>query len=177
MKTIYTLFICTVLFTACENETIYEYPIVADEYIAFTIDGQETKLNSLIGQNQYYNRLDIYTDRPDHNHLYLTRSSVDGSSTMVIRGENLPIIMGNKQAEFNAAGYAPVTIQVRSSRMSGSIYCPHEEDGNTIEYAALFRFDDFTEAGIMSGTFMTDAAADNPVTLKDGHFSLFVATR
>lgn len=177
MKTFYFLLFFGVLFTACENETSYEYPALADEHMTFTIDGQETRLNSLLGQDQYYNQLDINYDQPDHNQLNLTRTSADGSTTMFIRGNNLPIVRGSKQAIFDATGYAPVTIQVRSSRMSGSIYCPHEEDGNTIEYAALFRFDEFTEAGKMSGTFMTDPAADNAVTLTDGSFSLFVAVR
>lgn len=177
MRFIYAIIFVSLLgFTSCENETAYEVPVIADEFMTFSIDGQEITLNAIGESSSYYNKLQIHNDRPNHNRLRMQRTSRDLTTTMTITGSDLPITKQNDAISFDADGYVPVEISVRSNYMSGSIYCPHEEDAQRITYQALLRLDSVSKEGVVKGKFMTDPeVAANAAIIENGSFTLAIS--
>jgi len=164
--------VAALFFTACENETAYELPVIADEFITFTIDGQDITLDALPNaQVSYTNHL-----QTSSGNLDITRASRDRTTTMRIIGRNLPVTGSGDDFRFNASGYVPIEITVYSNFMSGSIYCPHPEDDTRVTYQALLRVEEISKQGVMRGAFRTDPnAAGNAATIVDGSFTIGVS--
>lgn len=177
MRFIYlTLFAAVMAFASCENETAYEVPVLADEFMTFSIDGQEITLNAISGSTGYANDLEINdSDNPGINRLRLERASRDLSTRMTITARDLPLTKNGDDFSFNYPGYVPATIAVRSNYMSGSIYCPHVEGLESVTYEGLIRIEELTKEGTVKGRFMTDNdATDNAARIDNGNFVLGV---
>lgn len=176
MRTIfYLLCLSAFAFTACESTTAYELPTVADEFINFTIDGQEISLNAIDGSGQNDNRISFYGNEDGDNSLSLSRTSSDRTTRMRISGLNLPLAKDGDEISYVGRAYSPITIVVSGNSMSGSIYCPHVEDAEFVTYEGLLRIDEITKGGKMTGTFMASPdEEDNPAELENGTFQIGV---
>lgn len=179
MRLIYlSLFALTVLFSACdENETAYELPTIPDEFITYTIAGQEITLNAVSSPHDTYfrNTFSSNVNATGDNWLRLHRTSADEETTMTITARDLPLVENGNVFTFNVPGYARAQIQVRSNYMSGSIYCPHPENVTQMTYEALIKVDELTKEGRIKGEFITDPdAAGNAINIEDGRFELVV---
>lgn len=177
MKYINALFfLLLVTVAACEDSAVVTLPVIEDQHISFTIDGQQQSLRGVDEATLYINALTINT-ATEENYLYLRRMSSDNEVVLSITAENIPVRKLEKGMAYVGETYSPATIEVRTSEISGGIYCPHEENATFMTYEALLSFDSFDENGRMIGSFRTKEGADNPVELLNGTFDLHVNLR
>jgi len=145
-------------------------------HLSFTIDGQQQRLSAVteFALRETSLRIDPTTE---NNRLEIHRMSSDNNVSLSLTADNIPVRRLEKGMAYEGNSYTPATIWITSSQLSGSLYCPHEEDGMSMSYRALVRFDSFDETGRMKGTFMTQTDQGNPVELTDGTFDLHVNLR
>ncbi len=163
--------------TSCNQKATYEVPVIADQHISFTIDGQPMVLSSVSEWGADYNALHI---SDVSNTLSLSRNSSDLTTTFYISAENLPLELKSGGVVILRDEFVPAIINVLSAEMTGSIYCPHTIDGTgqSIQYEGMVKVEEFTSDGRMKGSFKSDpSATDNAVTITDGTFELIVPIR
>ncbi len=174
MRIVFYLFcLAGLAFTSCESTSSYQLPTVPDEFINFTIDGQDITLNAIEGTGQRNNYVTFYSD--GNNNINLSRTSPDKTTKMRISGINLPLVKSGDELSYVGSAYSPVTITVSGNSMSGSIYCPHVEDAQSVTYEGLLRIEEITKAGIMTGAFKSSPGVEgNVVEVENGTFQLGV---
>lgn len=166
------LFFLALATASCSQRATYEVPMIADQFISFTIDGQPITLRSVDVQAYEPNNLFF---RNDNNSLSLSRNSADLTTRFTIYAENVPLTQKRDGPSVDRQAYVPATITVISAEMMGTVYCPHtvEGTGEAISYRGLIRVESIDDDGRIRGSFKTDpAATDNVVTITDGTFDL-----
>lgn len=171
VKTPLLLLLFVFALSACESTDTIILPEIADQYISFKIDGQEQRLSS-IGEDGRDRSFFIFAGNSDANSMALYRYSSDGRTALRLIADNLPVVEKPSGRVFDGDGFAPATMVVTSTSMSGSFYCPHEEVGDAVVYDILLRFDSWSEDGRMRGSFKANPDADNIVSITDGRFDL-----
>jgi len=174
MRNIVLLLFFVLSLTACESTNIVILPEIAGQFISFKVDGQEQRLSS-IREDGVDQSFFIFNNSGTVNSMVLYRYSSDGSIALRLIADNLPVVHKPTGPVFDGDGFAPARMVVRSTSMSGSLYCPHEEVEDAVVYDVLLRFDSWDEDGRLQGTFKAAPDADNPVRISDGRFDLDVS--
>ena len=159
-------FCLTGLLFSCEDEYKQITPTVADQEISFTIEGQKQTFRGLPSSNEGTGLFTYDANSPENNELRISRA--EGTTTVTIVASNLPIKKVDGALKYASSASSSTNITITSTEMSGSIYCPHVEGTDKMDYDGLVKFEAITADGHLVGTFSSGKRLDGNPKLEEG---------
>lgn len=179
MKYLTLLLLLGLLCQGCESEFAYETPALSDQHITLTI-GEEVRTFRHLGADDYGTIGESYLTPARGsapNRLHLERASADGQTVVILEATGMPLTDSEDTQTWTGNDWAEATITIRSSEMSGSLYCPHTDARNEVSYPIKLHFDRYEKNSRMTGSFTSSADRPSAVTFREGSFDVYVAQR
>ncbi|OAV42630.1 hypothetical protein [Lewinella sp. 4G2] len=161
-------FCLSAAFFSCENEYENVVPTIEDQEISFTVDGQSVSFKALPDAQTGPGAIEYDGDQPSTNRLSVARADATGNTTINITANNLPLAKTDNGLDYVGQTTTPATIVIRSTEMSGSIYCPHVEASDVMTYEGQISFEKIAADGTLKGTFSSGKRRDGNPKLEAG---------
>ena len=170
------LFTCLILsafaLTSCEEDGAgYVYPTIEDQFVSFSVSEEVQSFRGVVSSYRGDNSVNISPNDPSQNELRIIRSSQDGQTTIELRASNLPLQKQGEAYVFSRPSGA-ATVTIRSTEMSGGVYCPHVDDVESLTYDADVYLERIDADGTVTGSFGAKAPTASLPSLKDGKLAV-----